>query len=394
LAGVSCAWALPHHLCGMNISHTAFGLWNGGRYMHYGEPLSDERFLALIRSSFEKGVRTFVTSDVYGNGAADTILGEALRGVPRDEYALVGIIGHDFYQGQRDGAKGFPRFTHPDLRGPQDYRSYLRMAAEKSLERCGVDHFDALLLHNPDRIGYTSDAVWTGLDALREAGLTRQLGVAPGPANGFSLDLILNFERFGPLLDWAMIILNPFEPWPGEFVLGAAEKHGVDIMARVVDFGGIFHGDVKPGHEFAKWDHRSYRPAGWVEASMAKVEQLVPIAEKHGLTLLQLACAWTLGQKAVKSVVPTLTQEIGQGARPVEDKLTDLAAVLPGCPLSADELAFMREIGENRGCMKLKGAHPNHTGPDLPDNWPLDADTLGAAARWGVEPGRDLAYTH
>lgn len=378
----------------MNIQHTAFGLWNGGRYMHYGEPLDDDRFIALIRRSYEQGVRTFVTADVYGNGAADTIFGEAMKGVPRETYSLVGIIGHDFYQGQRDGAKGFPRFTNPELRGPQDYQSYLRMAAEKSLARCGTDRFDALLLHNPDRIGYTHDAVWKGMDSLREAGLTRLLGVAPGPANGFSLDLILNFERFQGLVDWAMIILNPFEPWPGEYVLGAAQKHGVDIMARVVDFGGIFHGDVRPGHEFAKWDHRSYRPAGWVEASMAKVDQLRPIAEKHGLTLLQLACGWTLGQTAVKNVVPTLTQEIGEGARPIEDKLAELAAVKPGCPLSADEIAFIRELGENRGCMKLKGAHPDHAGPDLPDNWSLDDDTRGAAERWQIDPARDLVFAH
>lgn len=382
------------HCGGMNIQHTAFGMWNGGRYMHYGEPVDDDRFMALIRGSYEQGVRTFVTADVYGNGAADTLFGQAMRGVPRESYALAGIVGHDFYQGQREGAKGYPRFTNPELRGPQEYRGYLRMAAEKSLERCGVDRFDALLLHNPDRIGYTSDAVWKGMDALRDAGLTDRLGVAPGPANGFSLDLILNFERFGPLIDWAMIILNPFEPWPGEFVLGAAEKAGVGIIARVVDFGGIFHDDVRPGHEFAQWDHRSYRPAGWVEASMAKVDQMRPIAQRHDLTLLQLACAWTLGQQAVKSVVPTLTQEIGAGARPIEDKLAELAAVRPGSPLTAEEAAFIRALGENRGCMKLKGAHPAHSGPDLADNWALDADTRGAAERWDIDPARDLAYAH
>ena len=43
------------------------------------------------------------------------------------------------------------------LRGPDAYAVYLRMATERSLERCGVDAFDLLLLHNPDRIGYTSD---------------------------------------------------------------------------------------------------------------------------------------------------------------------------------------------------------------------------------------------
>ncbi len=40
-------------------------------------------------------------------------------------------------------------------------------------QRCGLDHFDLLLLHNPDRTGYTSPAVWEGMAALRDAGLTR-----------------------------------------------------------------------------------------------------------------------------------------------------------------------------------------------------------------------------
>src|SRR4051812_6886935 len=82
-------------------------------------------------------------------------------------------------------------------------------AAERQLERCGVSAFDLLLLHNPDRTGYTSSDVWEGMAALRETGLTRAVGVAPGPANGFTLDLIDCFERFGTLIDWAMIILNP-----------------------------------------------------------------------------------------------------------------------------------------------------------------------------------------
>ena len=49
--------------------------------------------------------------------------------------------------------------------------------------------------------------------------------MAPGPANGFTLDLIDCIERFGELIDWAMIILSPMEPWPGELVLEAAEAH-------------------------------------------------------------------------------------------------------------------------------------------------------------------------
>ena len=48
------------------------------------------------------------------------------------------------------------------------------------------------------------------------------IGLAPGPANGFTLDVIGCFERYGELIDWAMLILNPFEPWPGELALDAA----------------------------------------------------------------------------------------------------------------------------------------------------------------------------
>ena len=118
--------------------------------------------------------------------------------------------------------RAFPRFTDPRLRGPDGYRDYLRMAVERSLERCGVDSFDLLLLHNPDRRGFESPEVWEALRELRDEGLTRELGLAPGPANGFTLDVIGCFERYGELIDWAMLILNPFEPWPGELALDAA----------------------------------------------------------------------------------------------------------------------------------------------------------------------------
>src|SRR5437899_3872103 len=185
--------------------------------MHFGEQIEDERLLALYRP--DERIRTVITADVYGSGEADSLLGRALKGAARDEYCLVGAIGHDFYEGEREGAKGFPRFTDSALRGPDGYAAYVRMATERSLERVGADAFDLLLLHNPDRTGYTSPAVWDALESVRGEGLTRMLGVAPGPANGFTLDLIECLERFGPSIDWAMIIFNPMEPWPGELVL-------------------------------------------------------------------------------------------------------------------------------------------------------------------------------
>jgi aryl-alcohol dehydrogenase-like predicted oxidoreductase len=377
----------------MDVTPTAFGTWNGGRFMNYGKPLDDAQWIATVRHAWDRGIRTFLTADVYGAGQADSLLGQALSGVPRDSYCLVGCIGHDFYSARRDGAKGFPRFTQPGLRVPADHASYLRMATEKSLERCRTDHFDLVLLHNPDHTGYTSDRVWNGMQTLREAGLTRSLGVAPGPANGFTLDLIRCFERFGPLIDWAMIILGPFEPWPGRLILPAAVRHEVKLITRVVDYGGIFHDDVRPGHRFGTADHRSFRPAGWVEAAVAKLEALRPIAQRHGITPLQLACTWNLHQPAVHNVIPTLIQELGEGARPIASKVDELAA-LKAVRLSPDEVAEIARIGDNTGCMALKGSSRSHVGSALPDQWELDPELESIATRWNIDPKTDLGLTH
>jgi aryl-alcohol dehydrogenase-like predicted oxidoreductase len=338
------------------------------------------------------GIDTVLTADAYGAGEADSLLGRSLAGVPRDGYALVGALGHDFYEGERDGPKGFPRFTDPRLRAPEEYADYLRMAAERSLERLGVDRFDLLLLHNPDRTGYESEVVWDGMAALREAGLAEKIGVAPGPANGFTLDLLRCFERFGDRIDWAMIILNPFEPWPGELCLDAAARHDVRVITRVVDYGGLFWDDVTPETEFPRGDHRSFRPEGWIADGRAKLDRLRPIAEGAGLTPMQLACQWNLAHQAVECVVPTLIQESGAGARPIEEKRAELAA-LPGEPrLSPAEVSEMRSIGDNSGCMALKGASPDHTGDERPDRWPVSPELAQAAGEWGIDPERDLRY--
>ncbi len=376
---------------GREPGRVAVGTWSGGRFMHFGDPLSDERYLSLITP--DQAISTVITADVYGSGEADSMLGTALQGVARDEVCVIGAVGHDFYTGQRDGAKGFPRFTDPSLRGPDEYADYLRMATERSLARCGIDAFDVLLLHNPDRIGYSSETVWTGMAQLRDEGLARAIGVAPGPANGFTLDLIGCFERFGSLIDWAMIILGPLEPWPGELVLPAAAAADVEVITRVVDYGGLFFDDLHPGQELAPRDHRRFRPDGWISAGRDRMDRMRAIADRHGLTMMQLACQWNLAHVAVSCVVPSLIQELGEGARPVEAKRAELAALSDDIVLRSDDVEAIRALGDNTGSMALKGASPAHSGDERPDAWALD-DQLGeVAARWGITPERDLALS-
>jgi aryl-alcohol dehydrogenase-like predicted oxidoreductase len=367
---------------------TAVGTWSGGRYLRFGAAIDEARLQGLLRPG--RGIETVLTADAYGQGEADSLLGWALGGIARDGYCLVGAIGHDFYEGERQGPRGYPRFTDPALRGPDGYAGYLRMAAERSLERLGQDRFDLLLLHNPDRTGYESEAVWVGMTALREDGLADAIGVAPGPANGFTLDLIGCFERFGESIDWAMIILNPLEPWPGELALKAAAEHDVRLITRVVDYGGIFWDDVTPETKLPHGDHRSFRPEGWIAEGRAKLDQLRPIAERAGLTPMQLACQWNLAHPAVACVVPTLIQELGEGARPIEEKRAELADLPAEQRLSESDVEEIRSLGDNTGCMALKGATPDHSGEERPDRWPVSAELAEVAGRWEIDPDRDL----
>jgi aryl-alcohol dehydrogenase-like predicted oxidoreductase len=366
----------------------AVGTWSGGRFMHFGEPLDDDRFMALITP--DQSIRTVITADVYGTGDADRMLGRAIAGRDRSELCVVGAVGHDFYTGERDGAKGFPRFTDPRLRAPAQYPGYLRMATEQSLRRCGIDQFDLLLLHNPDRTGYTSEAVWAAMAGLRDAGLTRMIGIAPGPANGFTLDVIDCLERFGGLIDWAMVILNPLEPWPGELCLAAAAASEVKVITRVVDYGGLFFDDLRPGQQLAPKDHRSFRPSGWIEAGRARLDPMRPIARRAGLTMIQLAGQWNLAHESVGCVAPTLIQEVGDGARTIEDKRAEIAAIPPELRLTPSDVQAIRALGDNTGSMALKGASPEHAGEEKPDRWSLDDRLVAVAHRWQIEPERDL----
>jgi aryl-alcohol dehydrogenase-like predicted oxidoreductase len=187
-----------------------------------------------------------------------------------------------------------------------------------------------------------------------------------------------------------MIILNPLEPWPGELVLEAAERNGVKVITRVVDYGGLFWGDLAADTPLAPGDHRGFRPAGWIEAGLERIDRMRPFADAAGLTPLQLACRWNLAHPAVECAVPTLIQEAGPGARAIEEKRAELAALAEGQPLSAEDVEQIRAVGDNTGCMALKGASAVHEGPDQPDRWALTDELAAAGKRFGIDPRRDL----
>jgi hypothetical protein len=106
--------------------------------------------------------------------------------------------------------------------------------------------------------------------------------------------------------------------------------------------------------------------------------------------MIQLSCQWNLAHQPVRCVVPTLIQEAGPDARPIEAKRAELAALPTERRLSDDDLAAIRTAGDNHGCMALKGATPDHSGEERPDRWGMSDHLAEVADRWRIEPGRDL----
>ena len=116
---------MPELRAPLDPGPVAIGTWSGGRFMHFGAALDDERFRALITP--DKSIRTILTADVYGAGEADAMLGRAIAGLPRDQMCIVGAVGHDFYDGRAQRPQGLPAVHRP---GPARTRRLRRLPAD------------------------------------------------------------------------------------------------------------------------------------------------------------------------------------------------------------------------------------------------------------------------
>ena len=159
----------------------------------------------------------------------------------------------------------------------------------------------------------------------------------------------------------------------------------------MVDYGGLFHDDVLAGHEFAAHDHRSSAPTVG-EAGRERMERMRPIAERHGLSMLQLACAWNLAHPAVAlRGAHADPGERAPDAAPDRGQARGARRAAARSRLSAEDSRRSREIGDNSGCMALKGASPGGLrGNPAADRWELGDELSEIATRWEIDPERDL----
>jgi aryl-alcohol dehydrogenase-like predicted oxidoreductase len=263
---------------GPEITVVGFGAWEAGGDT-WGPNPSEEQVIQAIRAGLDAGIDWIDTAEVYGDGTSEELVGRAISG-RRDEIVLA--------------TKVAPR---PDGTGFR--RNEVRAACEGSLKRLSTDHIDLYQLHWPDdRVPV--EETWEAMAALVDDGLVRAIGVS-----NFDRELIepceaiRHVDSLQPHFSMLRLENRNLIKWCGE--------RGTGVVAYAPLGYGLLTGGISKDTRFDPRDWRSqggrmFAP-GKIERSLAVVDGLRPIAERLGITLAQLALAWTFHQPGVTSAI-------------------------------------------------------------------------------------------
>ena len=276
---------------GIDVSEVGFGAWVIGTDWWGDRDESDA--LEMVEYALDAGINYFDTSDVYGHGRSEELLGEVLdeRG---DEMVVATKVGYDFYNN--------PQAGHGEL--PKEYDAeYLRDAVEKSLDRLGTDHVEYLQLHNPD-VAEMNTEVLELLDELREEDVADAIGVALGTSIGWLAEGDFAIEQE---FDGVQYVGNMLEQDVHRHFVETVDREGANtsLIPRVPHSSGLLNEQVTPDTELEAGDHRGFRPDEWYDTGFEKVETLRFLERDGERTMGQAAIQWLLSYDSVASVTPT-----------------------------------------------------------------------------------------
>jgi aryl-alcohol dehydrogenase-like predicted oxidoreductase len=267
----------------LEVSEISLGSW-----LTYGLGVEADKARACLDEAFAQGINFIDTANIYGRGAAETFLGEALQGRPRDSY----ILATKLY---------FP-MTETD-------RGLSRAQVEKqlgaSLERLRTDHVDLYQCHRYDwdtPLEETMEALTRAVDS----GKARFIGFSEWPADRIraAIDMggVARFVSSQP--QYSLLWREPEEE-----VIPLCAANGISQIVWSPLGQGVLSGKYDPDKPPPR-DSRAASEAmgGWMDRLMhpdvlRAVQRLKPIAEEAGLTLPQFALAWVLREPNVASAI-------------------------------------------------------------------------------------------
>ncbi len=305
---------------GLRVSEVGFGAWAIGGPSRLGEveigwgEVDDALSLRALDAAFDAGVNFYDTSDAYGAGHSEVLIGKAFK-AKRDKVVIASKVGNRTIDG-----KWVKEFS----------KAWIPQALEASLKRLGMDCIDLYQLHSPTNIADYKDEAFEALETLKAQGKIRYYGVSVGPA-AHGPWVIQNTRA-----DTIQVIYNMLDREPERELLPLAQQHNVGIIARVPLASGFLTGKFPPTVTFPPNDHRAktYSPEK-IAQMVSKVQQLQFLTQGNKKTLAQAALQYCLSHPAVSAVIP--------GAKTPEQARAN-ASASDGILLSADEVRRAREI--------------------------------------------------
>src|SRR3954464_2762777 len=302
----------------VEVSAVSLGCWIFG-FDWWGHRTQDDCD-RLCSFAVEQGVTFFDNGDAYGNGRAEELFGKWLQGRDRRSVEIGSKFGYDWYSGP--GEEGSHRERKQDF-SPH----FMRTALERSLTRLGVETIDLYMAHNI-KLPQFRDDLFGELEKVKDEGKIKVWGVSLGPAIGWREE---GFKAMGDHDAKAVqTVYNLLEQHPGKEFCEMARATKAGILARVQDNSGVLKDIIKPDTELAANDHRKFRDANWKAYGHHKVEKIRPIAQRHGMTIHQLACgSLARGNPTVRAITATLLDE---------QEISEVCEALRKPDLTRDEL--------------------------------------------------------
>ncbi len=312
----------------LEISAITFGAWAAGGWMWGGS--DSNQAIKAIKDAYDRGVTSIDTAPIYGMGASEEIVGEAIKDIPRDKIQLLTKFGMRW-----DLDKGKFYFKSKDNAGHEvniyKYagKESLKKEVEDSLKRLGTDYIDLYQIHWPD-ITTPIQETFEAVAELIKEGKVRHAGVC-----NYSVDQMKEAEKYVNLVSNQV----PFSMVNRDIekeVVPYCHKNGKSILAYSPMERGLLTGKMKPGQQFDEGDHRASNPY-FTDESIAKTNMFLakirPLAEGKNASLAQLVIKWTLER-------PGITIALA-GARNSEQSVQNAAAA--DLKLSLEEIDFIND---------------------------------------------------